>query len=115
MKQSIPMKRSLSLICTALALSVSVPAYAGSPNELERQQLALMLRQLDMTVRIAHESAKAATPEASRYHFDYQRFNADMARVRAGIEDYLTPQRAQPRDPVALAGQYRAEQSEVSP
>ena len=32
-----------------------------------------------------------------------------VARVRAGIEDHLTPSRAQPRDPDALAGQYRNE------
>jgi len=106
------MKRFLSLICTALAFWMSVPAYAGSPGELERQQLALVLRQLDMTVRIAHEGAKVPSPETSRYHFDYERFHADMARVCAGIHDYLTPQRAQPRDPVEVSGQYRAERNE---
>ncbi|WP_405045738.1 RAQPRD family integrative conjugative element protein [Pseudomonas aeruginosa] len=31
----------------------------------------------------------------------------DLQRVRAGIQDYLTPPRAQPRDPVELSGDYR--------
>jgi hypothetical protein len=30
--------------------------------------------------------------------------------VRSGLRDYLTPPRAQPRDPAELAGQYRTEQ-----
>jgi len=109
------MKRSPYLICIALALSASVPTYAASPGEHEFAHLALVLRQLDMAARVAHEGAKTATPETSRYHFDYQRFNADIERVRAGVQDYLTPQRAQPRDPVELNGQYRAEQDEVAP
>jgi len=97
-----------------MALVFCAPVMAASPSEHELTYLALMLRQLDMTVRIADESAKAATPETSRYHFDYERFNADIERIRAGVQDYLTPQRAQPRDPVAFNGQYRAEQGEQS-
>ena len=33
----------------------------------------------------------------------------DIERVRSGIRDYLTPQRAQPRDPATLIGDYRQE------
>nr|WP_273649646.1 RAQPRD family integrative conjugative element protein [Pseudomonas aeruginosa] len=35
------------------------------------------------------------------------RVRKDLQRVRAGIQDYLTPPRAQPRDPVELSGDYR--------
>ncbi|MEG7168371.1 RAQPRD family integrative conjugative element protein, partial [Pseudomonas aeruginosa] len=40
-------------------------------------------------------------------HFDHARLREDLQRVRAGIQDYLTPPRAQPRDSVELAGDYR--------
>ncbi|MBF3224681.1 RAQPRD family plasmid, partial [Pseudomonas aeruginosa] len=46
-----------------------------------------------------------------RYHFDYPRLLADLARVRAGIQFHLTPSRAQPRDPSELAGDYRTERA----
>jgi len=102
------MKRSLYLICTALALSASVPTYAGSPGEVERQQLTLVLRQLDMLERTAAES-RTLQSDGGRYHFDYQRFCTDIERIRAGVQDYLTPQRAQPRDPVEIIGHYLLE------
>jgi RAQPRD family integrative conjugative element protein len=41
-----------------------------------------------------------------RFFFDYQRLAGDIARIRHGLEDYLTPSRAQPRDTVELSGQY---------
>ena len=52
-------------------------------------------------------SADDATAERARYHFDYGRLAADLERVRGGIHDYLTPSRAQPRDPAELLGDYR--------
>jgi RAQPRD family integrative conjugative element protein len=72
--------------------------------------LAAALRQLNTLERLAEQSA-ASTPivPGTRYHFDYSRLLADLARVRTGIQDYLAPSRAQPRDPSVLEGQYRAE------
>ena len=109
------MKRPQHLIGLTIALALCAPVVAASPGEHELAHLALVLRQLDMAARVAHEGARTATTETSRYHFDYPRFHADIERVRAGVQDYLTPQRAQPRDPVELNGQYRAEQDEVAP
>ena len=64
-------------------------------------------------------AAGPGSPERARYHFDYAQLRADLKRVRAGLEDYLVPQRAQPRDPVPLAGDYvrhdRADDEEPSP
>ncbi|WP_458079571.1 integrative conjugative element protein, RAQPRD family, partial [Pseudomonas aeruginosa] len=38
--------------------------------------------------------------------FDYSRLAADLQRIRQGLQDYMTPSRAQPRDPSDLSGSY---------
>lgn len=95
-------------LVTALVLGQSPMASAKSPAQ--RQELVAVLRQLDALERIVADSA-AHTPiqPGERYHFDYPRLLADLARVRAGIQAHLTPSRAQPRDPSELAGDYRTE------
>jgi plasmid conserved hypothetical protein, RAQPRD family len=89
----------------------------ASPRE--REQLASLARQLDLIERLAEHAANTAQQERARYHFDYARLRADLKRVRAGLQDYLVPQRAQPRDPVPLAGDYvrrdRSDDEEPSP
>ncbi|PAU51968.1 raqprd family integrative conjugative element protein [Pseudomonas sp. PIC25] len=102
----------LSLVAVGLLTSLS-PAHAGDPA-LERAHLVAAVRQLDMLDRLAEHAASASPSEhsRSRYHFDYARLREDLERVRAGIHDYLTPQRAQPRDPEDLAGNYVAERPE---
>ncbi|MBS0417975.1 MAG: RAQPRD family integrative conjugative element protein [Proteobacteria bacterium] len=79
-----------------------------SDNALENAQLALLVRQLNQLERTALDAQKLSDTNAHRYHFDYARLTADLARIRGGIEDYLSPPRAQPRDPDELSGQYRA-------
>lgn len=101
-------------IC-ASALLVAATLWACEPttaddNGIEHAQLAQILRQLDMIERSAQQAATSASTGA-RYRFDYARLSADIARVRAGIEDYLSPPRAQPRDPEALLGKYRRDES----
>ncbi|ACL73924.1 plasmid conserved hypothetical protein RAQPRD [Thioalkalivibrio sulfidiphilus HL-EbGr7] len=88
-----------------LAFQASV--FAGDATEPER--LAVLMRQLDMLDRLAEHSERLPKQDASRYHFDYARLREDIERVRSGIRDYLTPQRAQPRDPTTLIGDYRQE------
>ncbi len=105
---SIPL---LSLAAVSLLTSLE-PAHAGDPA-LERAHLAAAVRQLDMLERLAEHAAGASPSERSRYHFDYARLREDLERVRTGIHDYLTPQRAQPRDPDELAGDYLAERPEA--
>ncbi|HDC4501868.1 TPA: hypothetical protein O8U02_004482 [Enterobacter kobei] len=46
---------------------------------------------------------------SERYNFDYARLQEDLHHIREGIHDFLTPNRAQPRVPVALNGDYRQE------
>jgi len=101
-----------------IALAGASPASAGDATA-EHEQLAALARQLDLIDRLAEHAASTAPQERARYHFDYARLRADLMRVRAGLQDYLVPQRAQPRDPVPLAGDYvrrdRADDEEPSP
>lgn len=75
--------------------------------------LAGILRQLDLIDRQAESAARLPRDDTSRYHFDYPRLREDLQRMRQGIRNHLSPQRAQPRDPVPLHGDYRQE-TEVS-
>ena len=108
---------ALALALT-IALAGASPASAGDATA-EHEQLAALARQLYLIDRLAEHAANYAPQERARYHFDYARLRADLKRVRAGLQDYLVPQRAQPRDPVPLAGDYvrrdRADDEEPSP
>ena len=110
--------RVAALLLAAAGLQPAIAADA-SDNAAEREMLAAVTRQLELLDRLAERGATTAPQERARYHFDYARLRADLKRVRAGLQDYLVPQRAQPRDPVPLAGDYvrrdRADDEEPSP
>lgn len=97
----------------ALALALTIALAGASPTSAadglasEREQLAALARQIDLIDRQAEHAAHTAPQQRARYHFDHARLRKDLQRVRAGIQDYLTPPRAQPRDPVELSGDYR--------
>jgi RAQPRD family integrative conjugative element protein len=97
--------RVAALLLAAAGLQPAIAADA-SDNAAEREMLAAVTRQLELLDRLAEHAATTAPQERARYHFDYARLRADLERVRAGVRDYLVPQRAQPRDPVPLAGDY---------
>jgi RAQPRD family integrative conjugative element protein len=97
-------------IALAVGLSVDLPARAADAA-VENAQLAAIERQLDLLDREAQQNASRPPEPGNRYHFDYARLRADIARIRAGIHNYLSPPRAQPRDPDSLSGQYRSETS----
>ena len=109
---------ALALALT-IALAGALPASAADGLASEREQIAALARQLDLIDRLAEHAANSAPQERARYHFDYARLRADLKRVRTGLQDYLVPQRAQPRDPVPLAGDYvrrdRTDDDEPSP
>ncbi len=89
-------------------LGLCVPSQASANDATpEHARLAAALRQLDSIVRLVEQQATQPHDERARYHFDYARLSADLERVRAGIRDYLSPSRAQPRDPATLFGDYR--------
>lgn len=99
-----------TFLVMVLMAGQSPVALAESPAQ--RQELAAALRQLDALERTVADSAAHTTIQpGERYHFDYPRLLADLARVRAGIQAHLTPSRAQPRDPSELADDYRIERA----
>ncbi|WP_346655346.1 RAQPRD family integrative conjugative element protein [Pseudomonas sp. BW16M2] len=100
----------LATRCAALASLLAMACIAQAAPQAQRQDLVTTQRQLEALERIVQQAATFAAPDPNeRYHFDYPRLLADLARVRAGIEQFLTPSRAQPRDTDELGGQYRAE------
>ena len=101
------------LLVTALLPGLSPALRAETPAQ--RQALAAALRQLDALERTVVDSHTPPPVQPGEcYHFDYPRLLADLGRVRAGIQAYLTPSRAQPRDPAELVGDYRTEQTPPS-
>jgi len=109
----------LGLAGLAPAVAADAPDNTGSSTAIEREMLAAVTRQLDLLDRLAERAATTSPQERARYHFDYPRLRADLQRVRAGVQDYLVPQRAQPRGPVPLAADYtrsaNGEKEAVSP
>ena len=89
----------------SLLVSVGQSAIAAD-NTAEREQLAALTRQLDLVDRLVEQAAKLSPSDQARYHFDYGRLRDDIQHVRTGVQDYLVPQRAQPRDPLPLMGDY---------
>lgn len=114
--------RVLAMLRLALVLPLAVlrPAHADD-DAPEREQLAALARQVELADRLAEhladQTASSAPQNRARYQFDYARLRADLKTIRAGLQDYLVPQRAQPRDPVPLTGDYvrRNERQEPSP
>ena len=92
----------VAMLLVAAGLQTAVAA----DNTSEREQLAALERQLELVDRLAEHAANVSPQDRARYHFDYARLREDVKRVHAGVQDYLVPQRAQPRDPVPLAGDY---------
>jgi RAQPRD family integrative conjugative element protein len=104
----LPLRVGVRLCLPLFAISGLSPALADEAPEHER--LAALVRQLDLIDHLAERAARAASPGRARYRFDYHRLHDDIARVRAGVQDYLTPLRAQPRDPSPLIGHYKISQ-----
>jgi len=95
----------------SLLLAMMLPTAALAEAAHQRQELAAALRQLDGLERLVrHSEANTSVAAGERYHFDYPRLLADLAQVRTGIQTYLAPSRAQPRDLTELSGDYRREQ-----
>lgn len=101
-----PNRYTLAWSLLAMLLAAGQPATA-SDDAIEREQLAALVRQIDLIDRQAEHAVLTSQQQRARYHFDHVRLREDLQRVRAGIQDYLTPPRAQPRDPVELSGDYR--------
>lgn len=105
-------KFTCRLVLTGLIsiFGICLPAsHAVAASASEQANLDVMIRQLNALEDTARRSAQVADEPGKRYFFDYQRLAGDIARIRHGLEGYLTPSRAQPRDPAELSGQYTTE------
>lgn len=91
----ISVSSGFSFAATALAIGAS-----------EQANIEVMIRQLNALEDSARRSATITSEPGQRYYFDYERLAGDIQRVRQGLQEYLTPSRAQPRDPAELAGKY---------
>mgnify|MGYP006184010035 CR=1 FL=1 len=93
------------LLLLSLAI-VDGNSYAASGHE--QDQLSRVQQQLDIIERLATRAEAASTSQLDdRYRFDYPRLSQDIQRIRQGVQSYLYPSRAQPRDPSELVGDYR--------
>lgn len=73
-------------------LMAGLPLTASADTPAQRQDIAAAARQLDALERlVAHSAANTTVTPGERYHFDYVRLRADLARVRAGLQDFLAP------------------------
>lgn len=93
-----------ALISVTGSVLFSPSAHAAGASE--QANIEVMVRQLNALEDSARRSATVASEPGQRYYFDYERLAGDIQRVRQGLQEYLTPSRAQPRDPAELAGKY---------
>ena len=99
-----PLAKQYRLIVDLLEEQRSVTLTGVGFDELA----SLIQQQLDIIERLATRAKAARTLEPNeRYRFDYPRLTEDIQRIRQGMRNYLSPSRAQPRDPDELVGDYR--------
>ncbi|MCX9039039.1 RAQPRD family integrative conjugative element protein [Citrobacter portucalensis] len=97
---------------TTFIASLFITSSALAAPLTEREELTLSLNQLSQIEASLHRAQQSArTGINERYYFDYPRIHSDIYTLRSGIEHYLTPIRAQPRDTATLVGQYREEKT----
>ncbi|MFC3941576.1 RAQPRD family integrative conjugative element protein [Pseudomonas gingeri] len=97
------------MIALLVGCGLHIP-HASAASASEQANLEVMIRQLNALEDTAHRSAQVADEPGKRYFFDYQRFAGDIEHIRHGLEGYLTPSRAQPRDPAEISGDYTLKQ-----
>ncbi len=94
--------------CSLLFVLATIHLNSDAAPADEEAQLSLVRQQLDIIERLSTRAEVASTSEPNeRYRFDYSRLIQDIQRIRHGVQGYLSPSRAQPRDPAELIGDYR--------
>lgn len=88
-----------------LTLLMAFPLQAAEKDELASAQR--MLIQVQAALERARVSAVQAAPERGRFYFDYLRATSDLNTINDGIDRYLEPSRAQPRESGSVTGNYR--------
>lgn len=102
-----------SLLISILLVACSC---ANATPIQEPVDMELIQKQLEATEHIANRANITNTPDTSeRYRFDYPRLIHDIQRIRQGVQGYLSPSRAQPRDPREMVGDYRLDTPSAKP
>ncbi|EHK70806.1 hypothetical protein PPL19_12443 [Pseudomonas psychrotolerans L19] len=104
-----PFRRFALAGSLAIALGILTSQAHAAGTASEQANVDVMIRQLNAVEAVARRSAELPSDGSSRYHLDYNRLAADIALIRQGLQDYLAPSRAQPRDAAELSGQYQRE------
>jgi RAQPRD family integrative conjugative element protein len=99
-------QRRLAPFALAVLAGFNLVATEAKASSAEQANLEVMIRQFNALEDTARRSAQVADEPGQRYFFDYERLATDIQRIRQGLQGYLTPSRAQPRDPVELTGDY---------
>jgi len=82
----------------------------------EQEKIHLIQQHFDAIEHLAARARTKVTIEPNeRFRFDYLRLIQDIQRIRQGVQSYLSPTRAQPRDPDELVGDYRPDTPPVEP
>ncbi|MDE9482509.1 RAQPRD family integrative conjugative element protein [Xenorhabdus bovienii] len=89
------------VLCIPLAQAAEKDELASAKRLIEQVQIALERANL--------AEKQADTPTRPRYDFDYPRIKADLSTIKAGIDHYLTPSRAQQQASGRLSDHYRQE------
>ncbi|WP_049069544.1 RAQPRD family integrative conjugative element protein [Klebsiella michiganensis] len=93
---------------SSLYLLLTLPIWSQAIASPESTQLSLALKQLDgVKTSLERAQSNASTDPQSRYFFDYQQAQQDIAIVEQGIRRYLSPARAQPRVVQPLSASYQ--------
>ncbi|MFJ5299202.1 RAQPRD family integrative conjugative element protein [Pseudomonas sp. NPDC088368] len=105
-KKLFPLRRCYGLIAAVFGCLLSSTHAEAAGTASEQANIAIMIRELNALEAVAQRSGELPNDGSQRYHFDYQSLARDIARMRQGLQDYLTPSRAQPRDTAELSGHY---------
>ncbi|MDE9460146.1 MULTISPECIES: RAQPRD family integrative conjugative element protein [Xenorhabdus] len=89
------------VLCIPLAQAAEKDELASAKRLIEQVQIALE--------RASLAEKQSDTPTRPRYDFDYLRIKTDLNTIKAGIDHYLTPSRAQQQASGSVSGHYRQE------
>jgi RAQPRD family integrative conjugative element protein len=95
---------TLAIMLTSFATLVP-PTTSLADAETERTELARLIHELEQLERLIAQ-AEASADSSQRVHFQYDWLRTDLARVRAGIREYLEGVPLTPRTVTPLAGDY---------
>jgi len=95
---------ALAFLLVAFAVITS-PTASLADGQTERTELARLIHELEQIERLI-EQAETAAESSQRIHFQYDWLRGDLARVKAGIREYLETVPLTPRTVTPLAGDY---------